>query len=981
MIQWKQRLYAFLLRRVLGPFLGASSSQKLHDSIDVSLQEGKFVLKDVCLDSTYLTEKLSEKIPGLSIRHARIDRLEINFSLRENFHNHDATATKQQQQQSATTTAAIPQQQSSFAWRAMKLGTMNESLPAVSLIAEVIIDGISLELEPIDRKRRRPPTKNSPKYSSAIPESKEEEASSKSVIGSYIDAALASLQLNLKLTNINIKLCQIINDQSSTKEVWMAMKISMFSYKELDVASSSEGVTSSPSTSSYKIVINKLVEFSEIVIQAGETHNSSAPLQDNPSLRSTVALAQGNGQIYYRVIEYFPPTSTNNNIQRTTIKDNTNNNKLQQDVEIKLNHQLNLSVDHTSMALIQTIANGFSDVSEPNTEGAELSAFQETSLRNNPHVMDDQDSMDREDLKALTGIMRQYREAYHLAEHNQLRGGILVPSNAYLDEGFAMEEAEDGMTFDVFFDANDQSYYNAASVLAESIRLSPDDDSPNSDRTDHHHHHVHTKLRLHLLSGCLKIVFRNPDQIRHYARPEEYLLMTMNDLSVSLSATQRSSEFSLSILNLDVEDAQFTKPAKSREFVSIGGSPVFEGAVEIGKILGFTSETGEEDDEYGEDVLLSQAPCVNVQWKKSKETDSKNDFINCNITMLPLEIFFRQRTMSNLSQFHTLIQKDTSASDLGMQSSLPSPKGEARAREVTVSLSCNCPSITFNIPLLQRVPTAPMFEESGEVLKNVVVRESSIGILLENVGFEFRSQAEKDVEEGSPLVSGKFSCQQLVCFVTCPEGDKMVFGTKMLRKDIFIATGRAEVNPYIPLSVTFIKTIPGGKDINPGRESFPIVPAISSFKARQEDDDEDIKTDSILFSKIGEVNADSRKELRGTDPQISMLTDAEKSDVVLTTHIPELMMDLTKKELGAFLQMVEATKPPDQGSATLEKKSENQFERSSQITSIAVNCDQISLSIREDANVASLVSKRRNVQKMNQYFLVCLLWTQSKCMY
>ena len=59
--QWKQRLYAFLLRRVLGPYLSAGSLQQLHESIEVSFQEGKFILKDVDLNAAYLTEILSKR--------------------------------------------------------------------------------------------------------------------------------------------------------------------------------------------------------------------------------------------------------------------------------------------------------------------------------------------------------------------------------------------------------------------------------------------------------------------------------------------------------------------------------------------------------------------------------------------------------------------------------------------------------------------------------------------------------------------------------------------------------------------------------------------------------------------------------------------------------------------------------------------------------------------------------------------------------
>jgi hypothetical protein len=48
----------------------------------LSLQEGVFELKDVVLDSHYLTERLTDKLPGLSIRQVKIDRLEIRLTLR-----------------------------------------------------------------------------------------------------------------------------------------------------------------------------------------------------------------------------------------------------------------------------------------------------------------------------------------------------------------------------------------------------------------------------------------------------------------------------------------------------------------------------------------------------------------------------------------------------------------------------------------------------------------------------------------------------------------------------------------------------------------------------------------------------------------------------------------------------------------------------------------------------------------------------------
>lgn len=965
MIQWKQRLYAFLLRRVLGPFLDASVAHKLHDSLDVSLQEGVFVLKDVVLDSNYLTARLTDKVPGLSIRKATIDRLEIHLTLREN-PPHNATAT------SNSASATVSTTQSSLAWRAMKFGTMNESLPAVSLIADVIIDGISLEWEPIELERRNAP--QSPEESiqnSTSNSNSAEEPSSKNVIGSYIDAALASLQLNLKLTNVDIKLCHTppVNDSNNdgmTKEQWLALKVSMFSYKSLDVhnhnnnsGASNTGVVDDPTLqSSYKMVVHKLLEFSEITIVSGESlktttsHHSDGP-SPHLSPTSTIALAQGNGQIYYRVIEY------HNNLAMPIAPEHfsatQSQSQVQQDIEVKLNHQLNLSVDQMSLARLQILVSGFSDISEANnSQSTGMSTIAaENSLRNNPHIfyLDKDTEMDRDDLKALTGIMRQYREAYHLAEKNQLRGGILVPSNAYLDDVHQVEEEEDSATFDVFFDANDQSFYNATSVLARSMRQTSDDSGDDDDDDDQGEvsDHVNTKLRFHLLSGCLKIGFRQPGQINHSSRPQEYMLLTVEDVSLSLSSTHRTSEISMSILHLDIEDAQFFKRNSGLDDVSVGSATVFENSVEIGKILEFLPDNTDTGDDYG-DTVLSQAPCISCHWRRTKSSET------INITLLGMELCFRHRTVLNLSQLKLFLQEratETTTSAASSTALTHKPHHKRRRME----LSCACPSLTLTVPLLRRVSTGPMFSRFREVISNASVTEGSIGISFENNVIELMSQPDQGLEPGQSHLSGGFSCHQILAFALCPEGDVIAFGSRMLRKDILGASGRVEVNPFIPISFNFARVLPNGKETNPGRDSFPIVPAISSFKARQEDDDDDDERNNVAPDtdprlKKAQADFDSRRDLRGSDPQVSMLADAERSTVVATIHIPEIVMDVSGDELRVFAQMVDAAKPPPAALATdVRRKPSSSHKPTTDVTSIAVVCESISLSVCEgDSN-------------------------------
>ena len=177
--------------------------------------------------------------------------------------------------------------------------------------------------------------------------------------------------------------------------------------------------------------------------------------------------------------------------------------------------------------------------------------------------------------------MKQYKEAYHLAEHNQLKGGVLIPSNAYLDEVPLQDDDDDSSAFDLFFDANDQSFYNATSVLAESIRIQ--ESLIDTDSTL-----VNTKVRFHLLSACLKVVFREA-RGKNLSRPEEYILLTIEDLNLSDSSSHSLSDSTLSIAHVEIEDAQLDKTKASPGCVSTGASPIFEGILDIGTLLGIGS--------------------------------------------------------------------------------------------------------------------------------------------------------------------------------------------------------------------------------------------------------------------------------------------------------------------------------------------------------------------------------------------------------
>jgi len=85
--------------------------------------------------------------------------------------------------------------------------------------------------------------------------------------------------------------------------------------------------------------------------------------------------------------------------------------------------------------------------------------------------------------------------------------------------------------------------------------------------------------------------------------------------------------------------------------------------------------------------------------------------------------------------------------------------------------------------------------------------------------------------------------------------------------------------------------------------SFPKAPTISSFKARQEDEDDDARIDRVLSSKLHNLDVSSRKDLRGVDAQSTMLSDLSRAEIAVSVCLPELVGDLSIVELGVLRDM------------------------------------------------------------------------------
>lgn len=348
-------------------------------------------------------------------------------------------------------------------------------------------------------------------------------------------------------------------------------------------------------------------------------------------------------------------------------------------------------------------------------------------------------------------------------------------------------------------------------------------------------------------------------------------------------------------------------------------------------------------------MVVSQAPCMTFHLQVSEELKSVK-CIDCNITLLPIEAVVRQRSLANLINFANDFSHNKQNETT--QQSLEQDQASEQAH---VSFTCHVPSLTVSIPLLKSTSTAPFFNRRGETLRNAVLRKAHLGITLNTIEFQWTSGDPANCERGLESSAILDVCHILI-FACAPVGDKISLDTKMQRTDFILLNGRTEVDPYIPITLQYKKASPSSNDGSLGREFFPIVPTISSFKARQEDEDDEMNIDRLLFSKLRDVDAESRKNLRGTEPQIAMVTDAEKSVAVLCLSIPEVIVDLTKTELETLQAMIESAKP--EHSPANAKNLDDNSSSKAPCLSFRLDVEQMTLALKEDFCIEDLYATK-----------------------
>ena len=833
---WKQQLYAFLLRRVLSPILSAESNRKLHNVIDISFQEGRFVITDVELNPSFFESS------GLHVLSTVLKRLEIQLSLEE---------------EGASSS-------SSLAWRALQLaGAVNQGQPTVSLNANVWIDQLEIRLQAAPMKQRRASHHDGGNSSPSTQTS----STQASFLTSYVEAALSSLRLSVRMTNTRVRV--------EHEDGWLESCVKQIIYEDR--------------------VFDEMAAFHKHLVVV----NVSAATRSGVDSPRPLILLDGSIDVKWRLLgdssEHDSATATH--LDSSIVRSETLQSEplLKHDIAISMKQTLHISSEKESLLRIQSIAQCFSE------DVVEEVVVEEMSASTQSRVVSD-DTTDR-DFEIIDGLMKQYQVAKLLAERKEIRGGILVPC---LDPN-----NPDRLTFDAFFDANEFSVSRYSSFLKESLCLGGEVNKTAPDDW------IHTSIRCHLDGGNVKVSFFN-DKAH-----EEYLLLSFSGLNVEADFRRDQKDIRLRIKQLEIEDAHRVYDDGHAD-------------LEITSFLRFCARVTEFSPLY--DIREEEEPCIDLILKTS-ENYSLTDRIDIEASFAAMETSLHLPTLLNCQALsHDVLKgsdQSVNASASGGESIILS---EETNSSFVLDFYIKIEGIDLSVPLARdNDEWITLYQRSGYTVDSTMARKPAIGLALDQLLVEGSLGKMESCDETT------ITARSAIVFATSPM-TKDSFDAMNRRVDICSFCGRTEVEPCIPISLRIISRTNDEVSSQLVSRIFPKVVDISSFKARQAEDN---ASDPCL----------------SPNPEDEMFERASSSRSAVFVFIPEFLLDIAADEFRVLQEMANSIasfnhKPNPRDDRTANQISTHREKRSSQQPiSILIDFDFIYMLLRgEEENDSFCVS-------------------------
>lgn len=884
---WRHRFYAFLLRRALGPFLTKESTADLHRSIlNIDWSEGELALVDVELNPNHLNSILAGNNNdsggggggglNLSVRRACIRRVSINISLQD-------SSSENESPSSTTRMATAAVLRNVFGSKSANADN-SENIAGVALKVHVELDGLSFVLSPTsERNRQVPNNKQNQQHDNCdidMPSDHGDENKAPGFFASLVDSAMKSLRLSVNVTGVKIRTCShycsgfnndtpssdkgldnIVDTYSgstSSSACWVDIRLASARYYDLiDSSNPVSGVDCNEKTTT-----SKALDLEGLKI---ESHSIDSLIRSESP--QTILQSTGLASILFNVIEQWSSKSSSSTSEKPLCL------STRQKIDVSFEQRIAVDVDPSSLTQMVEILNATETPSD-NDDFVDAYESDQEAESAQQEGDDDLEQQFGDDFykETYNELMKQFTEARHLARTRELRGGLLVPA----------QNDKDDLSFDTFFDANDQSESNCYC----SAERSKED--------DHKEHHEEARIenvnesvfalaipeftvKVNLIDDstrCFRSIMRQDDVL-------DCILMSVGGIRFVDCRSEVDSKLNFSISHFEIE-SQMAKR---------------NGATMNESMLRFVDSAEFCDD--GEPPIPTQA-CVSVGVESSESGSARR----VDISLHPIEIIYQEIAIIGFSD----MIKRLSFPDVAAPEKEQDVKEEKKCALV---ISAKCPSVVVMVAcqdysiLQNSANTNRLFQRHGYVY------EDSGGLFL-GVGAEFYNIAadivRREVSDDSDSIyedqKATLSSSHALLFARSTElkSGRRRRQTYLSRRVDLVAFTRDEDRETNALTISLHNTSQQNESQRrtlKRKSAFPFVLPLTSVKAQQECDDSDDEIDN-MYEDANRSAQERLKvdgcQIKASDPQYILSAEANEAETELSVDISNIFFDLTLDE-------------------------------------------------------------------------------------
>jgi hypothetical protein len=351
---------------------------------------------------------------------------------------------------------------------------------------------------------------------------------------------------------------------------------------------------------------------------------------------------------------------------------------------------------------------------------------------------------------------------------------------------------------------------------------------------------------------------------------------------------------------------------------------------------------------------------------KNAGNEYSSDHCTIEATTEPLETTYQQSMMDNITRL-----SESLASKNFHQKRVPPPTSTSLADDgesstpMSLQFDLNCQTITVFLPVVTGNGPDPekyqtLFQRCGSVVPNTTQSSSiMLGCVFDGCTANI---SRSSVDDSASVISGGegktafIAFQHALLFARAPNNIESLItplhSSGMRHVDLMALSGDTAIDPDSVVQIDFSSSQKQAKkssesDLTTHMNNFPLVPPLSTVKARQEyDSDDDEQVSGATDGK------NSSLKIRGEDVQYGMSAEASDCGSSIHIQVPHIVFDLTlgeRRELISLISALRTGTKDDESDGTRKESDVDLKAPPSFKIAVAVSFDQVSVCLHDEA--------------------------------